>query len=89
MGVVVAMNDDNTAKGQLFWDDGESIGKKNTIFMKNFRTVNEEPAKTRWSGMPRYHVIAADHVHFIFSDTYENGQYFLVNFTADVVRELE
>ncbi|XP_031552826.1 maltase-glucoamylase, intestinal-like [Actinia tenebrosa] len=41
MGIVVAMSDDYKAKGQMFWDDGESI------------------------------------------DTFENGQYLLVNFTAD------
>ncbi|XP_054547898.1 probable maltase-glucoamylase 2 [Talpa occidentalis] len=40
MGLVVALDENETAQGQMFWDDGESI------------------------------------------DTYENGKYFLANFTA-------
>ena len=27
MGVIVALGNDDRASGQLFWDDGESIGK--------------------------------------------------------------
>jgi hypothetical protein len=26
MGLIVAFDKDTTAKGELFWDDGESIG---------------------------------------------------------------
>lgn len=27
MGLIIALNDNSTAKGSLFWDDGDSIGK--------------------------------------------------------------
>ena len=27
MGLVVALDDDATANGKLFWDDGESLGE--------------------------------------------------------------
>ena len=35
LGLIVALNDDNTAKGDFFWDDGESKGKFQSDMLLN------------------------------------------------------
>lgn len=48
LGLVVAMNDNNAAKGQLFWDDGQSIDtiEKGEYLLAEF-TVNQNTLKSR------------------------------------------
>lgn len=31
MGLIIALDDNNAASGNLFWDDGESTGEQLTI----------------------------------------------------------
>ena len=40
MQLLVALNDEEKAKGQLFWDDGESIGRLDYTHSRIFQLIS-------------------------------------------------
>ncbi|KAM9481823.1 sucrase-isomaltase, intestinal [Clarias gariepinus] len=58
LGLIAALDDDGTAKGSLFWDDGEGIDtyKKKEYLLTNFMVFK----KTLWNSVMHYGLATTD-----------------------------
>ena len=76
MGLVVALDDINAASGSLFWDEGDTVGE---IHQEILQMLHKMQIINSYS---KIWVDKSVTGTFYFSDTYENGEYFLATYTV-------